>query len=108
MTSAPDEPAYRLYTSAQAARRAGGGLTKSTFDELARSGLVAFTRIARRTLWTDAQIAAAIAHHETHGSTDAAEEAKASAAARRSASTGRPRGNIAPLVSKPGRRYAAS
>lgn len=108
MTAAPEDvPAYRLYTSEQAAERAGDGLTKSTFDALARSGEVDYTRIRRKVRWTDEQIAAAIAYCATKGG----EEAKASAPTPRDRTTPVPerrRGSVAPLVSKPGSRYAAA
>jgi hypothetical protein len=102
-----DVPSYRLYTSEQAAERAGGGLVAATFDRWARSGKVEYTDPGRRILWTDAQIAAAIAYHATCGSD---EEAKASPPPRdrHTSQVPRQRDNIAPLVSKPGRRYAAS
>jgi hypothetical protein len=110
VTATPDVPSYRLFTSEQAAERAGGDLTKATFDRWARSGEVEYTDPGRRILWTDAQIAAAIAHFATRPG----EVAKASpgdrASSRRSGPTAgtRSRHDIAPLESRPGSRYAAA
>lgn len=115
MTAAPDDvPDFRLFTSAQAAYLVNGGesvgdpgaLTKATFDALARSGQVKHTRIRRKIRWTYAQIAAAVAYHETAGT----EEAKVSASAPRESRTppAQHRGAPAPFVAKPGSRYAAA
>lgn len=108
MTALPDDeaPAYRLFTSEQAAQRAGDGLTKATFDGLARSGKVKYTRIRRKIRWTDAQIADAVAYCETTGG----EEAKVSApTSRESHSPGSPqRDTVAPFTVRPGSRYATS
>lgn len=60
------EPVYRLYTSAQAAERVGGGLTETLFDRLAAQGLE-HTLIGAKLRWTDAQIAGAVAHHARGG-----------------------------------------
>jgi hypothetical protein len=112
MTATPDEvPSYRLYTSEQAAERAGGDLTKATFDRWARSGEVEYTDPGRRILWTDAQIAAAVAHFATRpGEVAKASPGARSASTRRSGPTAgtRSRHDIAPLESRPGCRYAAA
>lgn len=108
-----DTPAYRLYTSKQAAERAGGDLTESFFDRLAASGQVEVTLIGRKVRWTDAQIAGAIAHHARGGSP------APPPAALPGQPTGAPRqqkrkpqeavasAGVTPLRSKPGRRYAS-
>lgn len=106
MTAAPEDdvPAYRLYTSTQGAERVGGDLSASLFDNLARKDLVEYTRIGNKIRWTDAQLAAAVAYHATRA---AAEEAKASPTASRTRTAAEPdRSNVAPLVSRPGSRYA--
>ncbi|WP_327587080.1 hypothetical protein OHA25_08715 [Nonomuraea sp. NBC_00507] len=111
MNATPDDISeFRLYSSAQAAELVSGGedggLTKATFDALARSGQVKYTRIRRKIRWTVAQIAAAVAYCETAGG----EEAKASAPAARSTVPAPPaqRGTVAPFKVRPGSRYATS
>ncbi len=117
MTTPPDDlAAVRVYTSAEAAELVRGGaessikVTASTFDSLARRGVVECTMIGRKRGWTLAQIAAAVAYCAT---SSGGEGAKASAPTRRessrkAAASDRPHGSIAPLVAKRGSRYAAS
>ncbi|MEV4246921.1 hypothetical protein AB0J63_26350 [Streptosporangium canum] len=93
--------AYRLYTSKEAAERAGGGLSASFFDRLAASRQVEHTYAARKIRWTDAQIAAAIAYHARGGTPSSAPQPVAPPA--------RPPhvpGAVTPLRAKPGKRYA--
>lgn len=114
MTSMPDVPDFRLYTSAEGAAIVRGGedveknhITAATLDNLARSGRVKCTMIGRKRRWTMAQLAAVVAACETSGG----EEAKASAPAPRERMTPTPErrhGSVAPFVAKPGSRYAAA
>jgi hypothetical protein len=103
-TSLGDGLPYRLYTSDEAAARVGTDLTASLFNDLARSGTVRCTRIGRKIRWTDEQLAAVVAAHEV----PASGAARDSAPLLREAQPALPvelRGTVAPLVSKPGRRY---
>ncbi len=109
MSAAPDEevPAYRLYTSKEAARRVGGDLVPSLFDDLARSGKVTHTRIGRKIRWTDDQLRAAVEYHATNPEEikqqrDAARRESRTAAAQRG---GRTRSAI---VADPSPRYLRS
>ncbi|MFF0867663.1 hypothetical protein ACFYUV_38280 [Nonomuraea sp. NPDC003560] len=114
MNALPDVPEVRLFTSEQAAKLVGGGqdeqITKNTFDALARSGCE-HTRLGRKIRWTIPQIKAALDQHR-HAQRTVAEEAKVSATltreTRSTRASERRRGDIAPLVSKPGSRYAAA
>lgn len=107
-----DAPAYRLYTSKQAAERAGGGLTESLFDRLATQGLE-HTLIGAKLRWTDAQIAAAVAHHARGGApaeaspTPAATPTPRAPRAPRRTSTSQTV-SVPDLSPRPGRRYATS
>lgn len=113
MTALPD---FQLYSSKQAAILIRGSedpdpdgikISKATLDGLARSGKVECTMIGRKRGWTLAQIAAAVAYCRT----SRGEQAAASATVRASrtpAAHEQRRGDIAPLVSRPGSRYATS
>ncbi|MEV8636434.1 hypothetical protein AB0395_32755 [Streptosporangium sp. NPDC051023] len=109
-----DTPAYRLYTSKQAAGRAGGGLTESLFDRLAASGEVEATYIGGKLRWTDAQIAGAIAHHARGGSPATSQPfavppSQPTRASRQQKPTPRAAASgVTPLRAKPGGRYATS
>ncbi|MEU8381715.1 hypothetical protein [Streptosporangium sp. NPDC048865] len=105
-----DAPAYRLYTSAQAAERAGGGLTESLFERLATQGLE-HTLIGAKLRWTDAQIAAAVAHHARGGNPTEQPEPPAPAPTPRTPRASRRKTppqttGVPDLSARPGRRYA--
>lgn len=100
MSAAAEEvPGYRLYTSTQGAQRVGG-IRASTLATLARHRLVPHTRNGRIVLWTEEQLAGAVAYLATERSTPKPPPSKKPAEA-----SPRPRGAIAPLVSRPGSRY---
>jgi hypothetical protein len=96
-----DTPAYHLYTSKEAAERAGGGLTASFFDRLAASRQVEHTYAGRKVRWTDAQIAAAVVYH-ARGGTPSSTPQLVTPPAR----FPRGPGAVTPLRAKPGGRYA--
>lgn len=118
MTSLPDDvPDFQLYSSKQAAILIRGSeepdpdgisITKATLDGLASSGKVECTMIGRKRGWTLAQIAAAVAYCRTSRGKQAAAAATASASRTPPAPELQRRGDIAPLVSRPGSRYATS
>lgn len=115
MTAAPDEevPAYRLYTSDEAAARVDptGLLGARFFLRLAASGKVTCTRMGRKVFWTDPQIAAAVAYHASTAKTQTRQQAPAAkqpAEPRRTGSASHGRRAPAPLVAKPGRRYQSA
>ncbi|MEU8196374.1 hypothetical protein AB0C10_21560 [Microbispora amethystogenes] len=103
MSAAAEEevPSYRLYTCEQGAERIGSDVIKaSTLARLAREGLVPHTRNGRKVAWTDEQLAGAVAYLATNGTRRRRQVAKPSPDP-----ASRPRGAMAPLVAKPGRRY---
>ncbi|WP_067171112.1 hypothetical protein [Microtetraspora niveoalba] len=97
-------PEYRLYNNEQGAARISGGekvVRASTLGRLARTGKVTHTRVGRKVLWTDAQLRAAVAYLATQT------RAKPIKKASPPPEPPRPRrGEIVPLVAKPGRRYS--
>lgn len=114
MTSARKEevPAYRLYTSEEAAARVDptGLLGARFFLRLAASGKVTCTRMGRKVFWTETQIAAAVAYHASTATTAKSANHGTQpppAQPRNSRTAAAPRGRRAPapLVATPGRRY---
>lgn len=108
MSAAAEEqgPLYRVYSNQEGAARIGLSIVKaSTLARLARKGLVKHTRNGRKVGWTDDQLAGAVAYLEAERAkprTKAPSSSKTSSAASVPAVR---RGDMAPLVSKPGRRY---
>ncbi|WP_214327888.1 hypothetical protein [Nonomuraea sediminis] len=113
MTAAPDVPEYRLYTSAQAGKRAG--ISGRTFSRLARERSVQHTRNGRLVFWTDEQIRDAVAYLATNAE-------KSPSSSRGEGGSSRPhdshrgtarsghaeqKSTVVTLVAKPGRRYRA-
>ncbi|WP_433382719.1 hypothetical protein [Streptosporangium sp. CA-115845] len=107
--SAPAEeevPAYRLYTCEQGAARIGGDVISAwTLYRFAREDLVPCTRNGRKVAWTDEQLAGAVAYL---ASTAAKKTTKAKTSPPSQETRPRGRSDIAPLVSRPGRRYSAA
>ncbi|MFF4417531.1 hypothetical protein ACFYY8_33820 [Streptosporangium sp. NPDC001559] len=101
-----------LYTSQEAAARTGGKLSKSFFKRVAAARVVEATYAGGKLLWTDAQIAAAIAYHARGGSLTSQPAARPSPSTRTSRQKPKPQeitvaAGVTPLRSKPGRRYAS-
>ncbi|GAB1823533.1 hypothetical protein [Herbidospora sp. RD11066] len=98
----------RVYTHEEGARLIdpGGKIVRpSTLARLARNHLVPCTRNGRKSGWTAAQLVGVVAHLATANQSP---ESSAPPAEKRKREASPPpkRGAIAPLESRPGRRYS--
>lgn len=103
IAAAEEVPRWRLYNNKQGAERIGDGkvVRASTLGRLARTGKVPHTRVGRKVLWTEEQLAGVVAHLATDRATPKPPPTK-----KPTEPSPRPRGAIEPLVSRPGRRYS--
>ncbi|GIH29808.1 hypothetical protein Aph01nite_81180 [Acrocarpospora phusangensis] len=93
----------RVYTSRQGAARIDSPVIRpSTLERLAREYLVDHTRNGRKVGWTEVQLAGAVAYLATKNQR---RPAKPPSDSRKTDQAAMRRGDVAPLESKPGRRY---
>lgn len=108
-------PDYRIYTCAEGAQRVGNDVIKeSTLYRLARERRVNHTRNGRKVGWTDEQLAGVVAYlaaqqqkaPQADPNPKNTPKPQARGSGRTSTEPTPPRGDIRPLVSRPGRRYS--
>ncbi|MGC5009788.1 hypothetical protein ACLQ2R_03380 [Streptosporangium sp. DT93] len=102
-------PAYRIYTSEQGAARIGGDVISAwTLYRLAREDRVPCTRNGRKVGWTDEQLAGAVAYMQSRGAQKTAKPTNKRTSSSPQEARPRGRAEIAPLVSRPARRYSTA
>lgn len=106
MSTPAEKQTYRLYTNAQGAERINSDVIKaSTLARLARKKLVPCTRNGRKVAWTDEQLAGVVAYLARPGKQPKTTITPAPTPTPSRETQPARRGDITPLVAKPGRRY---
>lgn len=104
--STPKEAAYRVYTNEQGAERINSAFVKaSTLARLARKKLVPYTKNGRKVGWTDEQLAGVVAYLAHPGKQPKTTITPAPTPTPSRETQPARRGDITPLVARPGRRY---